>query len=539
MKTKQQAEYLNVKILIVDDKPENLFSMQAALKGMASIFTALSGNDALSSLIQHDFALILLDVCMPDMDGFELAALVRGNEQTQHIPIIFVTAISQDQTDIFNGYHYGAVDYLLKPFDVDILKSKVAVFVELGRQKQLLHDNNQHLLLEIAERKRVGQELNHYRIRLEEMVESRTAELKKTTVSKDYVDNIIQCMIDTLIVINAKGRIRSVNPSTLQLLGYEERELLGKSYAKIIFEATDEEPSAINKKPSAINKEPSATDKEPSSIIQQLREKGSVRGIEQTYITKDGRKIPMLFSGSVMEKKSPAAQQEVVCVAQDLIAHKEAELQRATLREKEVYLKEIHHRVKNNLSIISSLLELQSAYIKDPQALGFFKNSQDRIKVMALIHDLLYQSDSLADIGFAGYLRRVVESLLSTYDKANQVKLELNIEEVRLEIDTAIPCGLVVNELVTNALKYAFPGQKTGTLSVSFSLLPEHRLELIVADNGIGLPADFDIYQSSSLGLQLVTDLVEEQMEGEVGIQSENGSRFTLRFAEHRQRGQF
>ncbi len=201
-----------------------------------------------------------------------------------------------------------------------------------------------------------------------------------------------------------------------------------------------------------------------------------------------------------------------------------------SLEEKEVLLKEIHHRVKNNLQIISSLLNLQSRNISDETYLNIFKESQNRVKLMSLVHEKLYQSNDLANIDFSNFIRNLASFLFRSYGgNINRIKLNVVVDEnVMLGIDTAIPCGLIINELISNCLKYAFPEPNTGEILLSMHS-DGNDLILIVKDNGVGLPKNLDIKKSKSLGLQLVSSLCE-QLGGNIKLVRENGTEFTIRF---------
>lgn len=216
----------------------------------------------------------------------------------------------------------------------------------------------------------------------------------------------------------------------------------------------------------------------------------------------------------------------------EISERKQAEEQiKASLKEKEVLLKEIHHRVKNNLQIISSLLKLQSHSIKDVQTLDIFKESQSRIRTMALIHENLYQSNDLSKINLSEYINKLVVNLFRSYQtNSSVIKPTINIDDVFLEIDVAVPCGLIVNELVSNSLKYAFPSGGEGEIWIEIFSDDKHNLVLIVKDNGVGLPKKFDLVSTKTLGLQLVNNLVE-QIEGTVKNNSKSGTEFRITFA--------
>ncbi|MBI5664815.1 MAG: HAMP domain-containing protein [Nitrospirae bacterium] len=208
-----------------------------------------------------------------------------------------------------------------------------------------------------------------------------------------------------------------------------------------------------------------------------------------------------------------------------------------SLREKEVLLKEIHHRVKNNMQVISSLLNLQSAQITDKRYARLFSESRNRITAMALVHEKLHNSKDLANVDVKDYINSLANSLFSSYDIGpKNILLKMSVENVSLSIDTAMPCGLIINELVSNSLKYAFPGGRTGEINITFNKNRagnnDIAYELIVSDNGVGMPGGLDIRKSSSLGLQLVINLAEHQLQGSVQLDRSRGTVFNIHFNE-------
>lgn len=210
----------------------------------------------------------------------------------------------------------------------------------------------------------------------------------------------------------------------------------------------------------------------------------------------------------------------------------EAQIQ-ASLREKEVLLKEVHHRVKNNLQVMVSLLSLQTAQVEDAQTLALFEESQDRIRSLALVHEELYRSGDLAQIDLAAYIEKLANGLIYAYQVAQDVHLRQEMDEVHLSLDTAVPCGLIVNELVSNALKHAFPVEKlpagySGEILISLRAGAEN-VELVVCDNGIGLPETLDMQNPSSLGLELVNVLIK-QIRGSLVLSQGPGTRFHITF---------
>jgi two-component sensor histidine kinase/HAMP domain-containing protein len=216
-----------------------------------------------------------------------------------------------------------------------------------------------------------------------------------------------------------------------------------------------------------------------------------------------------------------------------LIARQEAQKAenglKTALREKEMLLKEVHHRVKNNLQIISSLLKLQAVQIKDEKVCRLLEENEARIRSMALIHEKLYRSGDIARIRFPDYARNLAAYLMDLYRvEARETEFNIDIEDVLLDLDTAIPCGLIINELVSNAMKHAFSGRKRGTITVGFNI-EKGKCSLTVSDNGIGLPDDLDIFKSNTLGFQIVADLTS-QLGGDIQIDRNSGTTFRIEF---------
>ncbi len=203
-----------------------------------------------------------------------------------------------------------------------------------------------------------------------------------------------------------------------------------------------------------------------------------------------------------------------------------------SLKEKEILLKEIHHRVKNNLFVVSSLLEMQSDQIEDPAVFRIFEESQNRIYSMALIHEQLYRSTDLATVDFSQYLKALVAHLSDCYNLDSQrIRCQLDVETITLNIETAHPYGLIINELVANALEHAFPNNRSGKIWVSLKRDRDNKIVSIVKDNGIGLPKNFNLQETDSLGMQLVFTLTE-QLEGKIEIENCNGTSFKIVFSE-------
>jgi PAS domain S-box-containing protein len=236
------------------------------------------------------------------------------------------------------------------------------------------------------------------------------------------------------------------------------------------------------------------------------------RKLEMTlnYVEYQGRALAISFVRDVTEQKR--AQEQLLL----------------SLKEKEIMLREIHHRVKNNLQIVSSLLSLQAPTLKDPRAIDLFRDSQNRIRSMSLVHENLYQLENLAKVDFKEYLRNVTADLVRMYNVPG-VAASVEADNVHLEIDTAIPVGLIVNELLSNALKHAFKGRSGGSVEVILRKSVDSVVELTIADDGVGLPEGFDLQSVDSMGMHLIDGLAR-QIDGTLSVERDRGSRFVLSF---------
>jgi PAS domain S-box-containing protein len=300
------------------------------------------------------------------------------------------------------------------------------------------------------------------------------------------------------------------NPAFPDLFGYTPEELKGTPILNLM---------------------PPGTRDEYLGQIDAVNEKGH-HTFEITLLRRGGTVFPALVDSTVVRDAAGRVLYRITNV-QDITERKRAEEQMlGSLREKEVMLKEIHHRVKNNLQIISSLLSLQSENIGNENPVRLFLESQDRIRSMALIHEKLYQSRDMARVDFAGYVRSLTANLVRSYTRGQNVRVCVDIRDVSLGIDTAIPCGLIINELVSNALKYAFPDGRAGEVRVGLDW-DGHAYTLTVADDGVGLPPGFDIRETRTLGLQLVSTLVD-QLDGTIELVSTPGTLIRITFYEQR-----
>jgi two-component sensor histidine kinase len=230
------------------------------------------------------------------------------------------------------------------------------------------------------------------------------------------------------------------------------------------------------------------------------------------------------------DKLELRVQERTAALQAEVAGHRRTEERlHAALQEKEMLLREVHHRVKNNLQIIASLLDLQADTLRDPQLHAAVEDSQQRIQAMALIHESLYQGPELARVNATDYLRRLSQRLFDAYGAAERITLRLDTEEVRLEVNSAIPCGLILNELLSNALKYAFPDRQAGEIHIALRQTSANTCVLVVRDTGVGFPEGLNFRHTDSLGWQLICVLTE-QLEGSIALQRDGGTTVTISF---------
>jgi len=224
-----------------------------------------------------------------------------------------------------------------------------------------------------------------------------------------------------------------------------------------------------------------------------------------------------------------------VHITKNITNRKKAEEQiEKSLKEKEMLLREVHHRVKNNMQVISSLLRLQSGVLEDPKVTTIFKECQDRVRSMSLLHEKFYRSKDLLNIDFAEYIKELTDGLIRSYGMdASKIAIKTDVKGISLVINIAIPCGLLVNELISNSLKHAFPKGKSGEVQVSMRPAEKGWIELIISDNGVGFPKELDFRKTKSLGLQLVNTLVKDQLDGEIELDRSAGTKFEIKFKQN------
>jgi PAS domain S-box-containing protein len=333
---------------------------------------------------------------------------------------------------------------------------------------------------------------------------------KRAEETKTLLASIVESSHEAIIGKNLDGTIISWNCAAAKIYGYKVEEAIGKNIAFIIPDERKHEIEEFHRK-----------------VV--LGEK--IQQHESMRVRKDGTKFYVSLTISpIRDSYGKIAGASII--EHDITEQKIASLQlKNSLKEKEILLKEIHHRVKNNLQIVSSLLNLQANCIDDKKALSVFVECQNRIRAMALVHEKLYQTKDFARIDFNGYVRDLVANLFQSYAvNTYQTNFYQYIDDIYINVDTIITLGLIINELVTNSIKHAFVNMVQGGIFVSFFRKDKNSLSLSVADTGRGLPENFDINNTESLGLRLVTTLVD-QLNGSIETKVNKGTEFVITFS--------
>jgi len=341
-----------------------------------------------------------------------------------------------------------------------------------------------------------------------------------------------------------------------KILVVEDEELIGQDIRILLEDMGYEVPDLIRSGEEAITR---AREIQADLVLMDIMLEGEIDGIEAAHRINKDYGIPIIYITAYRNKEifnrakstepyayiiKPFEERELRTNVEIVLNRHRAEKERIrfiemkakneflkkSLREQETLLREIHHRVNNNMQIISSLLSLQSAHVKDERDLELFIDSQNRVKSMAKVHERLYESKDLSSIKFAEYGISLLNDLFSSHRTAAGIRLKVDMEDVSFNMETAIPCGLIINELVSNSLKYAFP-KGIGEIYVFLRHHSENKFQLTIGDNGVGLPEDIDFKNSNSLGFSLTKNLIS-QIEGEIELDRNHGTTFTIMFEE-------
>lgn len=328
--------------------------------------------------------------------------------------------------------------------------------------------------------------------------------------AEEMIHLAVEASPNGMVMTDKNGIIVMVNSTTEMLFGYPRNELIGQQIEILIPESHREHHPELRR-----------------NYLKQPSARAMGHGRDLYGLHKNGMEFPVEVGlNPIRTPQGMMVLASVINITER--KHQESQL-KAALKEKELLLAEIHHRVKNNLQIIDSLLGMQSDMLVNETAVSLLRESQNRVKSMALIHQILYESSDFANVDFSSVLRALVSNLEYSYAlDASRISVNIDTDPVFLPIDISIPLGLIVNELCSNAMKYAFGEHDSGVIEISLKYAEPHVLQVYVADNGTGIPDEFDLKDSSTLGLQLV-HLLGEQISAELNFQRKEPTSFTLR----------
>ena len=472
---KKSSQTLNV--LIVEDEPPIALVQRKAIEFAGHAVTvAENGADALEILLKGGIGIVLLDYQLPDTNEGDLLKTIV--EQYPDVPVIIITGHG-DERLVAEVMKAGAKDYIVKDYESNYLKILPKIIASIHRQSHLEIEARQ-LREKVAEREKLFQSI----------LDNTTALICLKDTNGKYI--LINKIYEELFHINR-----------YEIKGKTEHDIFPKEIADT-FQANDQK--VLETRAPLKIEEVAPHDDGP-----------------HTYIS---IKFPLFDLNGV-----PYG----VCgISTDITDRKQADEQiKKSLKEKELLLQEIYHRTKNNMQVICSLLHLQSQYTNDEQVLKIFGETENRIESMSLVHAKLYQSKDLSSINLKDYIEELANNLFRAYYvNTDKISLKFTNDNIFINIDSAIPCGLLINEIITNSLKYAFPDSRKGEIRTVLCKTDNGEIELRIADNGIGMPKGLDFRNTKTLGLRLVTNLVEYQLKGKIDITSENGVVYRITFKE-------
>lgn len=375
---------------------------------------------------------------------------------------------------------------------------------------------NEELQAEIRERRVAEQKLTSLNMELENRVLARTAELtilnSSLTKSEERFRQVVESTPSAMIMVDTAGRIEMINAQAETLFGYPRSQLMGRSIDVLVPERYRAGHPSLR-----------------ADFLEAPQSRPMGLGRDLYALRHDGTEFPVEIGINPIDTDGGT---KVLSMIVDISDRKQKEERiSSALKEKDILLAEIHHRVKNNLQIVHSLLDLQSSRVTDVVARDMLRESRNRINSMAIVHQALYGSDDLRRVDFATVLRTLVPHLAASFGLGEErARVTIDAAPVRLPLNSAIPCGLIVNELVSNTFKHGFPEGTSGNIFVTLQASDADEVVLTVSDTGIGLPDSFDVATSPSLGLKLV-NLLASQLDGVMTIGRRDPTSFTLRFA--------
>lgn len=467
----------SLRALVVDDHPQDrrLISreLDKEFQGM-EIVEIRNKTEFTRALRTGDFGLVITDFKLHWTTGLEV--LKRVKKRCPYCAVVMFTASGNEEVAV-EAMKQGLDDYVLKSSG-HFLRLPVAVRGALKKMEQ----------------KKKIDEIS-----------------KKLKESEKRYRTLTENINDIIYSLDPNGVITYISPQ-VKKYGYSSRDFLGKHISELAQNMVPEDQSRMM-----------------DDFVRAVKG-GEEKLTEYRFLAQNGQ-IYWLENYSRIQRDNKGRVTGVIGVLRDITEAKKVqeELQKS-LREKEILLREIYHRVKNNMQIMASLLRLQARQAQDERTKELFRESQARIRTMALVHERLYQSEDFSSIDFSDYINHMAVHLMSLYhEKSRNIDLEIKSQGVYLDINRAIPCALLLNELITNALKHAFPLNQPGKLTIILEKRPRGKYYLLVEDNGVGLSPEIDIEKAETLGLQLINDLTV-QLGGQLKVYRNQGTAFEVVF---------
>ena len=464
-------------LLIVDDDPGTCKTLCDIFQEKGyTVATATTGREAQDKAKQTAFNVALIDIRLSDVDG---TALLSEFKKTHPDMVCMIITGHASVQNAIKALEDGANGYFVKPLIIEEIVHRVA---------------------ETLDKQRLVREKRHAEEALRE--------------SEEKYRTLYDSSRDAIMMLTPEEGFLSGNPAAVEIFGCKDEK-----------EFTSRTPHNLSPQYQPDGTLSSEKDKQMMAIAMK---KGS-HFFEWAHKRMNGHEFPATVLLTRMELQGRRMLQATV---RDITERKQAEEKiEASLREKGALLREIHHRVKNNLQIISSLLSMQARKAKDENVIVSLLDSRSRIQTMSLIHAQLYQSEKLEQVEMDTAIRKLVSSMLQIYVEAKKnITSAVTAEGITLPISQAIPCGLIINEFVSNALKHAFTGMAEGSVEISMRELAGDRIKLTVKDNGVGIPEELDVYKTDTLGLKIVRTLAEEQLKGKMGLIRDKGTEIYVEF---------
>lgn len=520
------------RILVADDDRINRELLTTGLTAYGfEVEASENGMEALALARQHPPDLIVSDILMPIMDGFSLCKHWKTDDRLKDIPFVFFTAAYTDEADKKFALGLGVEKFILKPQRLDYLVATLREVLGAGRTERARPAASP-----------LGEEMEFFRHHNEVLfrkLENKMAELEKVNMALGQAveeHKVIEVKLKT--TNNRLARAQSIahigsweldlwsrrlqwSDETYRILGYTPDEII-PDYEVFLAAVHPEDREQF--------------DEAITSVLQGEK----CLSADCRIVRKDGTVIPVHAQGELVPGQADVSV-SLSGTLMDVTAQKEADAQiRSSLEEKELLLRELSHRTKNNMNVIVSLIDLQLLSIDEERMRQIFEDTKYRIMAMALVHEKLYRNPKLSRISMPLYLTDLTYAVLrGGHINTAHIDVRLDITDISMSIDAITPLGLVINELLSNSMKYAFPEGREGIISIGMRPLAEGEFELTYRDNGIGFANGYDLAKSTSLGLRLVKSLIEVQLKGSVHLETGNGVSYIITFREPRRKRRF